>query len=208
MTDFAATKAMFQIPEGILYLDGNSLGPLPKAAPARVASMLTDEWGEMLITGWNKAGWMAMPMALGDRVGRLIGAEPGHVVLGDTLSIKVYQALAAALDMNPDRRVVLTDSGNFPSDIYMAEGLLRSLGKGHELRIVAPEEVADAITDEIAVLMITEVDYGTGRLHDMATLTKKAHDAGVVTVWDLAHTAGAVPVDVAGAGADFAVGCT
>lgn len=208
MTDFAATKAMFEIPEGVLYLDGNSLGPLPGAAPARVAEMLTNEWGDMLITGWNKAGWMAMPMALGDRVGRLIGAEPGHVVLGDTLSIKVYQALAAALDMNPDRRVVLSDSGNFPSDLYMAEGLLRSLGRGHELRVVAPDEVADAITDEIAVLMITEVDYGTGRLHDMATLTKQAHDAGVVTVWDLAHTAGAVPVDVAGAGADFAVGCT
>ncbi|MEO9782471.1 MAG: kynureninase [Sedimentitalea sp.] len=208
MTDFAATKAMFEIPEGVLYLDGNSLGPLPKAAPARVAEMLTQEWGEMLITGWNKAGWMAMPMALGDRVGKLIGAEPGHVVLGDTLSIKVYQALAAALDMNPDRRVVLTDSGNFPSDLYMAEGLLSSLNRGHELRIVAPDEVADAITDEVAVLMLTEVDYGTGRLHDMAALTKRAHDAGVVTVWDLAHTAGAVPVDVAGAGADFAVGCT
>ncbi|MDU9002617.1 kynureninase [Sedimentitalea todarodis] len=208
MTDFAATKALFEIPDGVLYLDGNSLGPLPKAAPERVAKMLTQEWGELLITGWNKAGWMAMPMALGDRVGRLIGAEPGHVVLGDTLSIKVYQALAAALDMNPDRRVVLTDSGNFPSDLYMAEGLLRSLGRGHELRIVAPDEVAGAITDEIAILMLTEVDYGTGRLHDMATLTKRAHDAGVVTVWDLAHTAGAVPVDVAGAGADFAVGCT
>ncbi|MEP3333053.1 kynureninase [Sedimentitalea sp.] len=208
MTDFAATKAMFEIPDGVLYLDGNSLGPLPKAAPARVAEMLTQEWGEMLITGWNKAGWMAMPMALGDRVGKLIGAEPGHVVLGDTLSIKVYQALAAALDMNPDRRVVLTDSGNFPSDLYMAEGLLSSLNRGHELRIVAPDEVADAITDEVAVLMLTEVDYGTGRLHDMAALTKRAHDAGVVTVWDLAHTAGAVPVDVAGAGADFAVGCT
>lgn len=208
MTDFAATKAMFEIPDGVLYLDGNSLGPLPKAAPARVAEMLSREWGEMLITGWNKAGWMAMPMALGDRVGKLIGAEPGHVVLGDTLSIKVYQALAAALDMNPDRRVVLTDSGNFPSDLYMAEGLLSSLNRGHELRIVAPDEVADAITDEVAVLMLTEVDYGTGRLHDMAALTKRAHDAGVVTVWDLAHTAGAVPVDVAGAGADFAVGCT
>lgn len=208
MTDFAATKAMFEIPDGVLYLDGNSLGPLPKAAPARVAEMLTREWGEMLITGWNKAGWMAMPMALGDRVGKLIEAEPGHVVLGDTLSIKVYQALAAALDMNPDRRVVLTDSGNFPSDLYMAEGLLSSLNRGHELRIVAPDEVTDAITDEVAVLMLTEVDYGTGRLHDMAALTKRAHDAGVVTVWDLAHTAGAVPVDVAGAGADFAVGCT
>ncbi len=208
MTDFAATKAMFEIPEGILYLDGNSLGPLPRAAQGRVARMLSDEWGKMLITGWNKAGWMAMPMALGDRVGKLIGAEPGQVVLGDTLSIKVYQALAAALEMNPDRRVVLSDSGNFPSDLYMAEGLLRSLGRGHELRVVDPDAVEEAINDEIAVMMLTEVDYRTGRLHDMAELTRRAHDAGVITVWDLAHTAGAVPVDVSGAGADFAVGCT
>jgi kynureninase len=208
MTDFAATKAMFHLPEGVLYLDGNSLGPLPKAAPARVQQMLTDEWGQMLITGWNKAGWMAQPMALGDRVGKLIGAEPGQVVLGDTLSIKVYQALAAALDLVPERRVVLTDSGNFPSDLYMAEGLLKTLGKGHELRIVDPEDVADALTDEVAVLMLTEVDYGTGRWHDMADLTRRAHAVGAVTVWDLAHTAGAVPVDLSGAGADFAVGCT
>ncbi|SFU07167.1 kynureninase [Sedimentitalea nanhaiensis] len=208
MTDFAATKAMFDLPPGVLYLDGNSLGPLPSAAPGRIANMLSDEWGQMLITGWNKAGWMAQPMALGDRVGRLIGAEPGHVVLGDTLSIKVYQALAAALALNPDRRVVLSDSGNFPSDLYMAQGLLSSLDKGQELRVVAPEDVADNITDDIAVLMLTEVDYGTGRWHDMADLTRRAHAAGVVTVWDLAHSAGAVPVDLAGAGADFAVGCT
>ncbi len=208
MTDFAATKAMFDLPEGMIYLDGNSLGPLPKAAPARVGGMLADEWGQMLITGWNKAGWMAQPIKLGDRVGRLIGAEPGHVVLGDTLSIKVYQALAAALDLNPERRVVLSDSGNFPSDLYMAQGLLRGLDKGHELRIVAPDDVADNITDEVAVLMLTEVDYGTGRWHDMAELTRRAHAAGVITVWDLAHTAGAVPVDLSGAGADFAVGCT
>jgi kynureninase len=208
MTDFAATKAMFDLPDGVLYLDGNSLGPLPKAAPGRVASMLTEEWGNMLITGWNRAGWMAQPMRLGDRIGRLIGAQPGQVVLGDTLSIKVYQALAAALALVPDRRVVLSDSGNFPSDLYMAEGLLGMLGADYELRVVAPEDVADAISDEIAVLMLTEVDYGTGRMHDMADLTRKAHEAGAVTVWDLAHSAGAVPVDLATADADFAVGCT
>ena len=208
MTDFAATKSMFHLPEGVLYLDGNSLGPLPKAAPGRVAEMLGAQWGEMLITGWNLGGWMAMPMELGDRIGRLIGAEPGHVTVGDTLSIKVYQALAAALALNPDRRVILSDSGNFPSDLYMASGLVRLLGEGFELRVVAPEEVAAAITDEISVLMLTEVDYRTGRKHDMAALTAQAHAAGVVTVWDLAHSAGALPVDLAGAGADFAVGCT
>ncbi len=208
MTDFAATKALFHLPEGVIYLDGNSLGPLPKSAPARMQSAMTEEWGEMLITGWNKAGWMAQPSQIGDRIGKLIGAEPGHVVMGDTLSVKVFQALAAALEMRPDRKVILSDSGNFPSDLYMAEGLIAGLGKGHELRVVAPEEVAENITEEVAVTLLTEVDYRTGRKHDMAELTRRAHAVGALTVWDLAHTAGALPVDVAGAGADFAVGCT
>ncbi len=208
MTDFAATKAMFDLPDGVIYLDGNSLGPLPRAAKDRVAAMMRDEWGQMLITGWNKAGWMDKPKALGDRIGRLIGAEPGHVVMGDTLSIKVYQAVASALELNPGRKVVLSDNGNFPTDLYMASGLLKSLGPEYELRVVDPEAVEDAITDEIAVLMITEVDYRTGRKHDMKALTEKAHAHGVLTVWDLAHSAGAIPVDLAGCKADFAVGCT
>lgn len=207
MTDFEATRAMFHLPDGVIYLDGNSLGPLPVAAQSRVASMMRDEWGDMLITGWNRAGWMAQPMALGDRISRLIGAEPGHVVLGDTLSVKVYQALASALRMT-DRKVILSDSGNFPSDLYMAEGLIRMLGQGHELRVVAPEEIEAAIDDTVAVTLITEVDYRTGRKHDMADLTARAQAAGVLTIWDLAHSAGALAVDVAGAGADFAVGCT
>jgi len=208
MTVFAATKALFHMPEGTIYLDGNSLGPLPIAATARVAQTVTAEWGDMLITGWNRAGWMAQPTVLADRIGRLIGAEAGHVVLGDTLSIKVYQALAAALDLNPDRRVIVSDTGNFPTDLYMAEGLIKSLGRGHELRIVAPEDVMGALTDDVAVLMITQVDYRTGRLHDMAALTKAAQAQGIITVWDLAHSAGAIPVDLAGCNADFAVGCT
>jgi kynureninase len=208
MTDFAATKAMFHLPAGMIYLDGNSLGPLPRAAAAHVARMMADEWGEMLITGWNKAGWMEQPTRVGDRIARLIGAEAGHVVMGDTLSIKVYQALASALEMRPDRRVILSDSGNFPSDLYMAEGLIASLGRGHELRVVAPEDVADNITADVAVTLLTEVDYRTGRKHDMAALTARAHAAGALTIWDLAHSAGALPVDLAGCGADFAVGCT
>ena len=207
-TDFAATRALFALPEGVIYLDGNSLGPLPRAAAARIARTVTEEWGALLITGWNRAGWMAMPRRLGDRIARLIGAEPGHVVLGDTLSIKVFQALAAALDLRPDRRVVLSDSGNFPSDLYMAEGLLRSLGSEYRLKIVEPEAVAAAIDDTVAVTLLTEVDYRTGRKHDMASLTASAHAAGALTIWDLAHSAGALPVDLAGAKADFAVGCT
>lgn len=208
MTDFAATKAMFDLPEGMIYLDGNSLGPLPKATKDRVSTMIEDEWGQMLITGWNKAGWMQKPTAIGDRIGRLIGAEAGHVVMGDTLSIKVYQAVASALELNPGRRVVLSDSGNFPSDLYIVQGLLKSLGPDYELRVVNPEDVADNITDDLAVLMLTEVDYRSGRKHDMKVLTKLAHDKGVVTVWDLAHSAGALPVDLAGCKADFAVGCS
>jgi kynureninase len=207
-TDFAATRALFHLPDGVIYLDGNSLGPLPRAAAGRVARTVTEEWGDMLITGWNKAGWMDQPSRLGDRIARLIGAEAGHVVLGDTLSIKVYQALASALEMNPSRRVILSDSGNFPSDLYMAEGLCRTLGADYRLQTVAPEAVLDAIDDHVAVLMLTEVDYRTGRRHDMSALTARAHQAGALVIWDLAHSAGALRCDVARGGADFAVGCT
>ncbi|WP_315778985.1 kynureninase [Bradyrhizobium sp. SZCCHNPS1003] len=208
MTDFSRTRALFAIPEGVIYLDGNSLGALPSAVPARVGRMIEAEWGQELIRGWNTAGWMVQPRRVGDRIARLIGAAPSTVVMGDTLSIKVYQALAAALSLNPGRRVVLSDSGNFPSDLYMAQGLVRMLGDRATLKVVEPEQVEAAIDDSVAVLMLTEVDYRTGRMHDMAALTKKAHAAGALTVWDLAHSAGAVPVDLAGAEADFAVGCT
>lgn len=208
MPIFKARKELFHLPEGMIYLDGNSLGPLPKTALSRMERTMQDEWGAMLITAWNRAGWMDKPTQLGDRIGRLIGAEKGHVVLGDTLSIKVYQALASALEMRPDRKVILTDSGNFPSDIYMAQGLVETLGKGHEIRIVAPEEVEANITPDVAVTLITEVDYRTGRKHDMAKLTAKAHEAGALTIWDLAHSAGAFPVKLSEVGADFAVGCT
>ncbi len=208
MTDFDTTRAMFHIPEGVIYLDGNSLGPLPHGAEARVARAMRDEWGEMLITAWNKAGWMQQPRRVGDRIARLIGAEPGSVVMGDTLSIKIFQALAAALDMAPERRVILSDTGNFPSDLYMAEGLAGLLGDGYALRTVAPEALEDAIDESVAVTLITEVDYATGRRHDMKRLTEAAHAAGAVTVWDLAHSAGALPVDLAGCNVDFAAGCT
>ncbi|TDT74994.1 kynureninase [Litoreibacter halocynthiae] len=208
MDIFKKTRAMFHLPEGMTYLDGNSLGPLPYAAQDRVDAMMRDQWGEMLITGWNKAGWMEQPSRVGDRVGKLIGAETGHVVLGDTLSIKVYQALASALELNPDRKVILSDSGNFPTDLYMAEGLIRMLDRGLELRVVAPEDVEASLGDDIAVMMLTQVDYRSGRMHDMSHLTELAHKAGAITVWDLAHSAGAVPVDLVAANADFAVGCT
>lgn len=201
-------KDQFILPKGTIYLDGNSLGPLPKAAAQRVKSMMEDEWGTLLIKGWNQAGWMQQPLVLGDRVGRLIGAPAGTVVIGDTLSIKVYQALAAALAMRPQRKTILSDTGNFPTDLYMADGLIESLNNGHDIRLVAPDEVEDAIDDTVAVVMLTQVDYKTGRMHDMAKLTKKAHEAGAVMIWDLAHSAGAFAVDLQACNAEFAVGCT
>jgi len=207
MTDFAKTRALFHLPPGI-YLDGNSLGPLPLAAEARVAAVMRAEWGGELIKAWNTADWITLPSRVGDRIGTLIGAPVGSVATGDTLSIKVFQALSAALALRPERTVVLSDTGNFPSDLYIADGLLKALGRGLELRLVAPEEVADAIDESVAVTLITEVDYRTGRRHDMAALTAKAHAAGAIAVWDLAHSAGAIPVDLTAAGADFAVGCT
>ena len=145
ITDFTQSRDLFDLPPGLIYLDGNSLGPLPKAAAAQVAATITQEWGQMLITAWNKAGWMDKPMSVGNRIARLIGAEPDSVAMGDTLSIKVYQALASALEMNPGRKVILSDSGNFPSDLYMAQGLCRTLGNGYELRVVEPEAVLEAI---------------------------------------------------------------
>ena len=206
---FAATKSMFTLPkEMVAYMDGNSLGPLPAAALARLSSTVTREWGTMLISSWNKAGWMAQPNALGDRIARLIGAAPGTVTVGDTLSIRVYQCLAAALRMRPGRKVVLSDSGNFPSDLYMASGLIELLDDAHELRLVPPEALESSVDETVAVVMCTEVDYRTGRLHDVKRLVEAAHARGALAIVDLAHTAGACEVDVAGAGADFAVGCT
>ncbi len=169
---------------------------------------MQDEWGEMLIGGWNKAGWMAQPTKIGDRIAPLVGAAPGTISVGDTLSIKVYQALSAALALNPDRTVILSDTGNFPSDLYMAEGLIKTIGGPLEFKTVAPEAVTDHIDDTVAVLMLTEVDYRTGRLHNMKELTAKAHEYGACVLWDLAHSAGALPVHLADCEVEFAVGCT
>jgi len=192
----------------VLYLDGNSLGPPPAGVAERVGGRITDEWGESLVRGWNEAGWMAEPERVGARIGRLIGAWEQSVTVGDTLSIRLFQALDAALGRHPSRPVVLSDTGNFPSDLYMAQGLLGRLGGGRRLELVEPEAVADRLDDSVAALMLTHVDYRTGRLHDMAALTRAAHALDIPVVWDLAHSSGAVEVDLAGADADFAVGCT
>ncbi|WP_375588239.1 kynureninase [Hoeflea alexandrii] len=208
MSSFQTQRDLFDLPEGITYLDGNSLGPLPKSAVDRARTTMAEEWGPMLITGWNKARWMDLPARLGDRIGRLIGAPAGSTVVGDTLSIKVYQAVASAVEMRPGRKIVLSDNGNFPSDLYIADGLLKSLKQGHELKVVDPEAVAENITEDVAAVMLTHVDYRTGRVHDMKAITDKAHAAGAIMIWDLAHSAGALPVDLTGCNADIAVGCT
>jgi kynureninase len=203
----AGRRALFHLPAGVIYLDGNSLGALPKSVAGRVAGVIEREWGEGLIRSWNDAGWIDLPGRVGARIARLIGAEPDAVVVGDSTSVNVFKTLDAALGLVPGRRVVLSDSGNFPTDLYMAEGLAKLRAGGFELRVVEPEAVEDAIGDDLAVLMLTEVDYRTGRRHDMARLTAKAHAHGGLTLWDLAHTAGALPAEIAAAGADFAVGC-
>ncbi|MCL4142923.1 UNVERIFIED_CONTAM: hypothetical protein GTU68_029316, partial [Idotea baltica] len=192
----------------MIYLDGNSLGPLPKGVPEAVQAAISEQWGGQLIKGWNVCKWMEQPSRVGNQVAKLIGAPDGSVVMGDTLSIKVFQALAAGLAMRPERRVILSDNGNFPSDLYMAEGLVELKEQGYELKVVAPEAIADAIDDTVAVVMLTEVDYRTGRRHDMGLITQRAHDAGAVMLWDLAHSAGAIDVDLTAANCEFAVGCT
>lgn len=201
-------KHLFDLPNGVIYLDGNSLGPLPKGVIERAGQVIADEWGRELIKAWNTADWISLPQRVGSRIAPLIGAPAGSVATGDTLSIKVYQALAAALKMRSDRRIILSDSGNFPTDLYMAGGLIDLIGKDCELLMPAPEDVVDHIDERVAAVLLTQVDYRTGRMHDMEALTRRAHEAGAVMIWDLAHSAGAVPIDLAGCKAEFAVGCT
>jgi kynureninase len=208
----APLRTQFHIPEGLIYLDGNSLGVLPKATPARLAQVVQQEWGEGLIGSWNSAGWMALPQRVGDKIARLVGARPGELVAADSTSVNLYKVLAAALGIAADgaptggvRRIV-SERHNFPTDLYIAESLARE--RGFELVLAdSPEALPALLQDRCAVLMLTHVNYRNGRMHDMAALTADAHAAGALTVWDLAHSAGAVPVDLHGAGADFAVGC-
>ncbi len=203
----AAYRALFRLPAGVVYLDGNSLGPLPRATVARVSQVLRVEWGERLISSWNVSGWMDMPVRIGDKIAQLIGAHAGEVVVADSTSINVFKTLAAALALNSGRRVILSAADNFPTDLYMAQGLIQLLGGRHELRLVDSETIAQRLTDEVAVLTLTHVNYRTGRLYDMAELTARAHAQGALVMWDLSHTAGALPVDLHQADADLAVGC-
>ena len=203
----ARLRDQFALPEGVIYLDGNSLGALPRVVQERTAEVVATQWGEGLIRSWNTHDWIDLPGRVGDRIGRLIGAVPGTVTVADSTSINLFKALVTALRLRPDRKVILSEKRNFPTDAYIAAGVADLLGQGHELRLVEADELAGALTDDVAVLMLTEVNYRTGARLDMPALTKAAHNAGALTVWDLAHSAGAFPVDLGGAGADFAVGC-
>ena len=202
-------REQFILPEGVVYLDGNSLGAMPKATAARVAQVVTQEWGSGLIRSWNTAGWFEQPQRVGNKIARLIGACSGEVVATDSTSINLYKVLSTALAISahdaPQRRVIVSERSNFPTDLYIAESLCRE--RGYRLKLVEPEEISGALGSDLAVLMLTHVNYRTGAMHDMAALTQAAHDAGALTVWDLAHSAGAVPVDLTGSNADFAVGC-
>jgi kynureninase len=201
----APLRAQFDIPDGLIYLDGNSLGVLPKATPARVAEAVRDEWGRGLIGSWNAAGWIELPRRLGDKVARLVGARPGEVVVADSTSVNLYKVLSAAIALAPrGRRSIVSERHNFPTDLYIAERLAAQ--HGLYLKLVDADGIEAALHDA-AVLLLTEVNYRTGALHDMRALTRAAHAAGALAVWDLAHSAGALPVDLHGADADFAVGC-
>jgi kynureninase len=201
----AEMRERFSIPHGIVYLDGNSLGALPRTVADRLMATIGDEWGDQLIRAWNTAGWASLPRTVGDRLAILIGAEPGSVVVCESTSVNLYKVMMAAAQMRPERRSIVTDTGNFPTDLYVMSGVATQLGL--DLRIVEPEQLPDAIGADTAVVAVTQVDYRTGRRHDMSGLTTLAHEAGAVAVWDLAHSAGAFEVDLTGCHVDMAVGC-
>jgi kynureninase len=200
-----AYRARFTLPEGVIYLDGNSLGALPKATPAALARVVEAEWGEGLIRSWNSAGWFDTAARIGAKIAPLIGAAPHEVIACDSTSVNLFKLIAAALAMRPGRKVVLSEPGNFPTDLYMIAGL-EAQGLA-ERRLAERDRLAQALTSDVALLMLTHVHYKTGALHDMAALTRAAHDAGALVLWDLSHSTGALPVDLNGVEADFAVGC-
>ena len=202
-------RELFHLPEGVIYLDGNSLGVLPKATPSRVAQALNQEWGNDLIKSWNKAGWFQMPLKVGNKIARLIGAKDGEVVAADSTSINLFKVLSAALSIakadHPEKNIVLSERTNFPTDLYIAQAMCKE--RGYQLRLVEAEELQSALQHDVAVLMLTHVNYRTGAMLNMQAMTVAAHSVGALTVWDLAHSAGAVPVDLHAAQVDFAVGC-
>lgn len=201
----AQYRARFTLPDGVIYLDGNSLGALPKATPARMEQAIRGEWGTGLIRSWNDAGWIDAAQLVGGKIAGLIGAEADEVIACDSTSVNLFKLIAAALDMRPGRKVILSEPGNFPTDIYMIAGLERQ-GLAQR-RLADRDDLLAALDQDVALLLLTHVHYKSGAMHDMAALTRAAHEAGALVLWDLSHSCGAVPVDLNAAGADFAVGC-
>lgn len=205
----AKLRDQFELPSGVIYLDGNSLGALPRATAPRLARTIAAEWGEGLVRSWNSAGWIDLARRVGDKIARLVGAGPGELTVADSTSVNLYKTLSAALALSgsarPRRRVVLSERTNFPTDLYVAESA--ACARGFDLRLAEAAELPSRLDASVAVLLLTHVDYRSGRMHDLAALTAGAHSAGALVVWDLAHSAGAVPVDLGGSDADFAVGC-
>lgn len=213
MTDsndpLAHCRGRFFLPEGVIYLDGNSLGPMAKNVPGVMKTAIEDEWATGLITSWNKADWWGLPLRLGDRIARLIGGDEGTCVVTDTTSINIFKALNLACNLRPDRNIVIAEQDSFPTDLYIAQGLA-DINRHIELRLigVGGATLDDLLDDKVAAVLLSHVDYRTGALLDMAGLTQKIHQAGAVAIWDLCHTAGVFPVDLQGANVDLAVGCT
>ena len=203
-------RERFALPEGVIYLDGNSLGAQPKSAAARAAEVVTQQWGQDLITSWNKAGWITLPERLGNQFAPWLGVGEGELVFTDTTSINLYKVLSAAARIAredaPNRKKLISERSNFPTDLYIAQSICQEYGL--ELVLLEPEEIASALQTDVAISMLTHVNYRTGAMHDMAGVTAAAHAKGILCVWDLCHSAGAVPIDLKGADADFAVGCS
>jgi kynureninase len=206
----AVLRDLFTLPPGVIYLDGNSLGACPKTAADRVRDVVEREWSVGLIRSWNSAGWFELPPRVGDKIAQLVGAHPGELVATDSTSVNLYKVLAAALNIaaaadRPGRSRIVSERSNFPTDLYIAQSLCRE--RGLALDLVEAEQITDALASDVAVLVLTHVNYRTGAMHDMRDVTGAAHAAGALVVWDLAHSAGAVPVGLHAADADFAVGC-
>jgi kynureninase len=203
----AAVREQFAIPEGVIYLDGNSLGALPRQTVQRLNQVVSDEWGSGLIRSWNAAHWIEAPARIGDKIARLIGASAGEVIVADSTSVNLFKLLAGGLQLQPGRHFILTESTNFPTDLYIAQGLIELLGGNHALRTVERDQLERALDGSVAILMLTHVDYASGEIHDMRRLTSAAHQHGVLTLWDLSHSAGAVPLDLNASQVDLAIGC-
>jgi kynureninase len=207
LDEIAHLRDEFQLPEDVIYLDGNSLGPLLREVGKRIEHTVSNEWGNDLITSWNNHDWINLPTTVGDKIARLIGASPGQVICTDSVSVNLFKVLAGALTLRPDRSIILSTRGNFPTDLYMAQGLSALKDGRCRLEVVEPSDLFSAISESVAVLMLTEVNFRTGQRWNMREVNRAAHGAGVLVLWDLSHSTGAIPVHLDDCATDFAVGC-